>query len=172
MPRGLSSKKRDGWPARSFRVARRRAQWTKYQDRVVADWSLSTGPRQKPQDQHGPIAGGAPRRYRLPAKVPHGRWKTMTFLPALRHDRIDAPWFIEGPIDGASIALMSRKFPCPSFGLAISSSWATSADTRAKPPSAYPFGRSCFPAKILTRTRLNRSLPSSSTCSESCRANR
>lgn len=25
-------------------------------------------------------------------------WKTMTFLAALRHDRIDAPWFIEGPI--------------------------------------------------------------------------
>jgi transposase len=26
----------------------------------------------------------------------------MTFLAALRHDRIDAPWFIEGPIDGES----------------------------------------------------------------------
>ncbi|MGY4509793.1 transposase [Bradyrhizobium sp. USDA 3650] len=25
-------------------------------------------------------------------------WKTITFLAALRHDRIDAPWFIEGPI--------------------------------------------------------------------------
>jgi hypothetical protein len=25
--------------------------------------------------------------------VPHGRWKTMIFLAALRHDRIDAPWF-------------------------------------------------------------------------------
>ena len=24
----------------------------------------------------------------------------MTFLAALRHDRIDAAWFIEGPIDG------------------------------------------------------------------------
>ena len=26
----------------------------------------------------------------------------MTFLAALRHDRIDAPWFIEGLIDGES----------------------------------------------------------------------
>ena len=26
----------------------------------------------------------------------------MTFLAALRHDRIEAPWFIEGPIDGES----------------------------------------------------------------------
>jgi hypothetical protein len=30
--------------------------------------------------------------------VLHGRWKTMTFLPALRHDRIKAPWFLVGPI--------------------------------------------------------------------------
>lgn len=49
-----------------------------------------------------PLRGWAPRGCRLHAKVPHGRWKTMTFLAALRHDRIDAPWFIEGPIDGVS----------------------------------------------------------------------
>ena len=49
-----------------------------------------------------PLRGWALRGHRLTAKVPHGRWKTMTFLAALRHDRIDAPWFIEGPIDGES----------------------------------------------------------------------
>ncbi len=49
-----------------------------------------------------PLRGWAPRGHRLPTKVPHGRWKTMTFLAALRSDRIDAPWFIEGPIDGES----------------------------------------------------------------------
>ena len=49
-----------------------------------------------------PLRGWAERGRRLTAKVPHGRWKTMTFLAALRHDRIDAPWFIEGPIDGES----------------------------------------------------------------------
>ena len=48
------------------------------------------------------LRGWAPRGQRLAAKVPHGRWKTMTFLAALRHDRIEAPWFIEGPIDGES----------------------------------------------------------------------
>jgi putative transposase len=26
----------------------------------------------------------------------------MTFLAALRHDRVDAPWLIDGPIDGQS----------------------------------------------------------------------
>jgi transposase len=39
---------------------------------------------------------------RLKAKVPHARWKTTTFLAALRLDRIDAPWVLEGPIDGES----------------------------------------------------------------------
>src|SRR6266850_3279999 len=57
----------------------------------------------------------APRGRRLPAKVPHGRWKTMTFLAALRHDRIDAPWFIEGPIDGESFRTYVAKVLLPTL---------------------------------------------------------
>ena len=47
-----------------------------------------------------PLRGWALRGQRIKAKVPHGRWQTMTFMAALRHDRITAPWFIEGPING------------------------------------------------------------------------
>jgi len=47
-----------------------------------------------------PLRGWAPCGQRLPGKAPHGRWKTMTFLAALRHDRVTAPWLIDGPIDG------------------------------------------------------------------------
>jgi transposase len=49
-----------------------------------------------------PLRGWAPCGERCVAKVPHGHWKTMTFLAALRHDRIDAPWLLDGPIDGES----------------------------------------------------------------------
>ena len=49
-----------------------------------------------------PLRGWAPCGQRLPGKAPHGRWKTMTFLAALRHDRLTAPWLIDGPIDGQS----------------------------------------------------------------------
>jgi transposase len=49
-----------------------------------------------------PLRGWAPCGQRLPSKAPHGRWKTMTFLAALRHDRLTAPWLIDGPIDGQS----------------------------------------------------------------------
>ena len=47
-----------------------------------------------------PLRGWGPRGSRVLAKVPHGHWETTTFLAALRHDRIDAPWLLDGPIDG------------------------------------------------------------------------
>ncbi|MBB4375069.1 transposase [Bradyrhizobium sp. cir1] len=37
----------------------------------------------------------------------------MTFLAALRHDRIDAPWFIEVPIDGVSFRTYVEKVLLP-----------------------------------------------------------
>jgi transposase len=46
------------------------------------------------------LRGWAPRGRKLLAKVPQGRWRTLTFLAALRCDRIDAPCVIDGPIDG------------------------------------------------------------------------
>lgn len=49
-----------------------------------------------------PLRGWCRRGDRLKAKVPHGHWQTMTFLAALRHDRIDAPCLFDGPINGAS----------------------------------------------------------------------
>ena len=61
------------------------------------------------------LRGWAPRGQRLPTKVPHGRWKTMTFLAALRHDRIAAPWFLEGPIDGDSFRLYVEKILLPTL---------------------------------------------------------
>jgi transposase len=34
------------------------------------------------------------------AAIPHGHWKTTTFLAALRHDRITAPCVFDGAING------------------------------------------------------------------------
>ena len=47
-----------------------------------------------------PLRGWAPRGARLLAEVPYGHWKTLTFVAALRHDRIEAPWVLDGPING------------------------------------------------------------------------
>jgi hypothetical protein len=47
-----------------------------------------------------PLRGWGLRGQRLDARVPHGHWKTLTFVAALRHDRVDAPCVIDGPING------------------------------------------------------------------------
>ena len=46
------------------------------------------------------LRGWAPKGERLVDAVPQGRWKTATFLAALRKDRIDAPCLFDGPING------------------------------------------------------------------------
>jgi transposase len=44
--------------------------------------------------------GRAPRGARVVAAVPHGHWKTTTFLAALRHDGLSAPCVFDGAING------------------------------------------------------------------------
>jgi transposase len=95
-------------------VARRRAQWTKYQDRIEPERLVFIDETWTRTDM-APLRGWAPCGHRLTAKVPHGRWKTMTFLAALRHDRIDAPWFLEGPINGDSFRLYVEKVLLPTL---------------------------------------------------------
>jgi transposase len=43
--------------------------------------------------------GWSPCGARLVDHAPFGHWKTQTFIAALRHDRLDAPWVIDGPIN-------------------------------------------------------------------------
>lgn len=43
--------------------------------------------------------GWAPRGQRLIDHAPFGSWQTQTLIAALRHDRLDAPWVIDGPIN-------------------------------------------------------------------------
>ena len=62
-----------------------------------------------------PLRGWGPLGQRLPAKVPHGRRTTMTFLAALCHDRVEAPWLIDGPINGESFRLYVDKVLIPTL---------------------------------------------------------
>jgi transposase len=95
-------------------VARRRAQWIKYQDRVDPA-RLVFIDETWTRTNMAPLRGWAPRGNRLIGKVPDGRWRTMTFLAALRHDRITAPWLLEGPIDGESFATYVEKVLLPTL---------------------------------------------------------
>jgi transposase len=95
-------------------VARRRAQWRLYQDRIDParlvfideTWTKTS---------MAPLRGWAPVGQRIKAKVPNGHWKTMTFLAALRHDRVDAPWLIDGPINGERFLLYVDRVLAPTL---------------------------------------------------------
>jgi transposase len=95
-------------------VARRRVRWKKYQasvdparlvfiDETWAKTNMSA------------LRGWCPQSDRLNAKVPHGHWQTMTFLAALRHDRIDAPCVLDGPINAASFLAYVEQFLAPTL---------------------------------------------------------
>ena len=62
-----------------------------------------------------PLRGWGARGARLPIKVPAGHWNTMTFIAALRHDRIDAPWLLDAPINGALFLTYVEKVLAPTL---------------------------------------------------------
>lgn len=62
-----------------------------------------------------PLRGWAAVGQRLHAKVPYGHWKTMTFLAALRCDRIDAPCVLDQPINAASFLAYVEQFLVPTL---------------------------------------------------------
>jgi transposase len=47
-----------------------------------------------------PLRGWGPKGERLRGFAPHGHWRTLTFLGALRCDRLTAPCVFDGPING------------------------------------------------------------------------
>ena len=53
--------------------------------------------------------------WREAAKVPHGHWKTSTFIGALRCDRIEAPWILDGPINAEAFKTYVEKVLTPTL---------------------------------------------------------
>lgn len=62
-----------------------------------------------------PLRGWGTKGKRHVARVPHGHWKTLTFLAALRCDSISAPCLFDGPINGESFLLYVQQFLVPTL---------------------------------------------------------
>ena len=67
------------------------------------------------------LYGRAPRGQRLRAGVPHGHWKTTTFVGALRRAGMTAPMVLDGPMTGAwflayveQVLARPGRYPLPS----------------------------------------------------------
>ena len=62
-----------------------------------------------------PLRGWGRLGERLIGKAPHGRWRTLTFIAALRVDRIDAPCVFNGPINGERFRAYVEQFLVPTL---------------------------------------------------------
>jgi transposase len=95
-------------------VARKRQRWKTHQGRldptrlvfIDETWAKTNMTR---------LRGWAPRGHKLQAKVPQRRWRTLTFLAALRCDRIDAPCVLDGPINGLSFLSYVEQILVPTL---------------------------------------------------------
>jgi transposase len=59
--------------------------------------------------------GRAPRGQRLRAGIPHGHWKTTTFVAALRVSGMTAPMVLDGPINGAAFQAYVEQVLVPAL---------------------------------------------------------
>jgi transposase len=59
--------------------------------------------------------GRRKRGERLVCKVPHGHWKTSTFIAALRHDRVTAPLLLDGPMNGLTFKAYIEQVLAPTL---------------------------------------------------------
>ena len=113
---GAESQKKTAHAAEQERpdVAAARATWRNEQPGLIAErlvfldetWARTNMARRY---------GRAPRGERVVAAIPHGHWKTTTFIAALRHDRITAPCVFDGPINGASFLAWVQQALVPTL---------------------------------------------------------
>lgn len=62
-----------------------------------------------------PVRGWSQKGKRLNAYVPHGHWKTLTFLAALSKEAITAPCVFDGQINGESFLRYVEQFLVPAL---------------------------------------------------------
>jgi transposase len=61
------------------------------------------------------LSGRCPRSERLVGRVPHGHWKTITFVAALRHNGITAPFVLDGSMTGETFLAYVEQFLVPTL---------------------------------------------------------
>ena len=80
-------------------IARRRRFWRIYQQRIDPA-RLVFVDETWTKTNMAPLRGWSALGERVCGRVPYGHWNTRTFIAALRHDRIEAPWLLNRPING------------------------------------------------------------------------
>jgi transposase len=84
---------------------------------IPAGWSSSTKPAPQPK-WRGYAAG-----LRAFGKIPHGHWKTSTFVAGLRSTALTAPCVIDGPMNGNAFLAYVEQVLAPTLSQATLSCW-------------------------------------------------
>ena len=61
------------------------------------------------------LRGRCRRGERLISRVPHGHWKTITFVAGLRHDKLTAPFVVDGPMTRAAFLAYIEQCLAPTL---------------------------------------------------------
>jgi len=61
------------------------------------------------------LSGRCARGERLVGRVPHGHWKTITFVGALRHNGMTAPFVVDGPMTGPTFLCYVEQCLAPTL---------------------------------------------------------
>ena len=91
-----------------------RARWAKAMVRVAHDRLLFI-------DESGAktnmtrLYGRAPRGIRVCDRVPNGRWETTTMIAAVGRNGAQAPWVLDGPVDGTAFAVWVQHVLVPTL---------------------------------------------------------
>jgi len=146
-------------------IARRRARCKTHQGRldpqrlVFLDetWAKTTMTR-----RYGRWARGA----RLVAKLPHRRWRTLTFRAARRHDRSAAPCVIDGPINATSFGAGAcpceggvEQFLVPTLSpgdIVVMDNLGSHKGKAVRPPASRRRRQAVLPAALFTRSQPDR----------------
>lgn len=83
-------------------IARKRRRWMSWQKRLDPS-RLVFIDEAWIKTNMAPLRGWGPKGGRLKGFAPHGHWRTLTFLGALRADALAAPCVFDGPINGACL---------------------------------------------------------------------
>lgn len=61
------------------------------------------------------LRGRAPRGMRVIGRVPLGAWETITFIAAMRHDKMTAPMALKGAMTGEMFLAYLEQCLCPTL---------------------------------------------------------
>jgi transposase len=95
-------------------VVRRRQRWRSWQ-RHLDPAKLVFIDETWIKTNMAPLRGWGPKGRRLRAYAPYGHWRTLTFLGALRCDRLTAPCVFDGPINGQSFRAYVEQLLVPTL---------------------------------------------------------